>query len=106
MRRWLRILVMYIRAMYVASDSHEGLKHAVAKVLPMALWQRCAVHFLRNAYDHASHQTDPACLADLKRMWSCTDMVHARHELQIWLQRWGDEPGCIRMNHRSMSFRE
>ena len=82
---------------YVASDSHEGLKHAVAKVLPMALWQRCAVHFLRNAYDHASHQTDPACLADLKRMWSCTDMVHARHELQIWLQRWGDEPGCQKL---------
>ena len=53
---------------YVASDSHEGLKNAIAKVLPMALWQRCAVHFLRNAYDHASHQTDPACLADLKHM--------------------------------------
>ena len=82
---------------YVASDSHEGLKHAVAKVLPMALWQHCAVHFLRNAYDHASHQTDPACLADLKRMWSCTDMVHARHEPQIWLQRWGDEPGCQKL---------
>lgn len=82
---------------YVASDSHEGLKNAVAKVLPMALWQRCAVHFLRNAYDHASHATDPACLADLKRMWSCTDMSHARHELAIWIRRWGEEPGCNKL---------
>lgn len=82
---------------YVASDSHEGLKHAIAKVLPMALWQRCAVHFLRNAYDHASHQTDPACLADLKRMWNCTDMAHAPHELDIWIRRWGEEPGCEKL---------
>ena len=84
---------------YVASDSHEGLKNAIAKVLPMALWQRCAVHFLRNAYDHASRQTDPACLAELKRMWSCTDMAHARHELDIFkdIRRWGDEPGCEKL---------
>jgi transposase-like protein len=32
----------------VVSDSHEGLKKAVGKVLH-ATWQRCAVHFMRNA---------------------------------------------------------
>ena len=32
----------------VISDSHEGLKKAVGKVLH-ATWQRCAVHFMRNA---------------------------------------------------------
>ena len=36
---------------YVVSDRHEGLKHAISKVLPTALWQRCCVHFLRNARD-------------------------------------------------------
>jgi putative transposase len=36
----------------VISDSHEGLKAAVAKVLK-ATWQRCKVHFLRNALAHA-----------------------------------------------------
>ena len=79
---------------YVVSDSHEGLKRAIEKVLTTALWQRCAVHFLRNAYDHGSHQADPGCLAELKRMWSCTDMAHARHELADWVQRWGEEPNC------------
>ena len=34
------------------SDSHEGLEAAVAKVLK-ATWQRCKVHFLRNALAHA-----------------------------------------------------
>lgn len=32
----------------VISDAHEGLKHAVAKVL-RATWQRCRVHWLRCA---------------------------------------------------------
>jgi putative transposase len=33
----------------VTSDSHEGLKGAVAAVLQGASWQRCRVHFVRNA---------------------------------------------------------
>src|SRR5580698_6899598 len=36
----------------VVSDAHEGLKAAIAKVL-RATWQRCRVHFMRNALAHA-----------------------------------------------------
>lgn len=36
----------------VIADAHEGLKAAAAKVLA-ATWQRCKVHFLRNALAHA-----------------------------------------------------
>src|ERR1700742_1232653 len=36
----------------VVSDAHEGLKAAIAKVLT-ATWQRCRVHFMRNALAHA-----------------------------------------------------
>lgn len=36
----------------VISDAHEGLKAAVAKVMH-ATWQRCRVHFMRNALAHA-----------------------------------------------------
>jgi putative transposase len=32
----------------VISDAHEGLKHAIAAVLPGASWQRCRTHFVRN----------------------------------------------------------
>jgi putative transposase len=46
MRRGLRGVKLVI------SDAHEGLKAAVAKVLK-AGWQRCRVHFLRNALAHA-----------------------------------------------------
>jgi putative transposase len=36
----------------VVSDAHEGIKAAVSKVLN-ASWQRCRVHFMRNALAHA-----------------------------------------------------
>jgi len=36
----------------VISDGHEGIKAAVAKLLN-ASWQRCRVHFMRNALAHA-----------------------------------------------------
>jgi transposase-like protein len=32
----------------VISDAHEGLKNAIASVLPGASWQRCRTHFARN----------------------------------------------------------
>ncbi len=35
----------------VTSDAHEGLKNAAAKVFGAA-WQRCRVHFMRNALAH------------------------------------------------------
>ena len=36
----------------VVSDSHEGIKAAVSKILT-ATWQRCRVHFMRNVLAHA-----------------------------------------------------
>jgi len=36
----------------VISDAHEGIKTAVSKLL-CASWQRCRVHFMRNALAHA-----------------------------------------------------
>ena len=36
----------------VISDSHSGLKAAIAKIF-QATWQRCRVHFMRNALAHA-----------------------------------------------------
>jgi len=36
----------------VISDAHEGLKAAIAKILG-ATWQRCRIHFMRNALAYA-----------------------------------------------------
>ena len=37
---------------FIVSDDHAGLKQAIVEVLPEATWQRCYVHFLRNALDY------------------------------------------------------
>ena len=48
----------------VVSDAHEGLKHAIAKVLGAA-WQRCRVHWMRNALAHV-----PIERSQHSRRWS------------------------------------
>jgi transposase-like protein len=51
----------------VISDSHEGLKAAIGKVLSGATWQRCRVHCMRNLLAHVP-QRDKSMVAALVRM--------------------------------------
>src|SRR6201991_1083054 len=46
---------------YVVADDHAGLRAAVREVLPDAWFQRCYVHFLRNALDHLPRKADDDC---------------------------------------------
>jgi putative transposase len=49
----------------VVSDAHEGLKAATAKVLG-ASWQRCRVHFMRNALACVAKRNRPMVAAALR----------------------------------------
>jgi putative transposase len=53
----------------VISDAHEGLKAAAAKVLS-ATWQRCRVHFLRNALAHAGKGQRQMVLAAINTVFA------------------------------------
>ena len=55
---------------FVVSDDHAGLKKALTEVLTDAAWQRCYVHFLRNALDDLPRKADDDCLQEL-REWVC-----------------------------------
>lgn len=70
------------------SDDHPGLKRAVAEVLPEAAWQRCYVHFLRNALDHLPRKADDDCLTELRWLYDRRDAAEARLHLRAWLERW------------------
>ena len=54
---------------FVVSDHHEGLKKAIREIYPEALWQRCFVHFLRNAFDYLPRKGDNACLQELRQVY-------------------------------------
>ena len=49
-------------AQLAVSADHAGLRKAIAEVLPEAAWQRCYVHFLRNALDYLARKADDDCL--------------------------------------------
>lgn len=72
----------------VITDSHEGLKRAIAEVLPEACWQRCYVHFLRNALDYLSRKADPDCLVELRWLYDRRSVEEARKHLGEWLEKW------------------
>ena len=73
---------------FVVSDDHAGLKKAIAEVVPEAAWQRCYVHFLRNALDHMPRKRDDDCLQELRWLYDRRDIGEARRDLAAWLQRW------------------
>ena len=73
---------------FVASDDHEGLKKAVAELLPEAAWQRCYVHFLRNALDYLPRKADDDCLQELRWLYDRRDLKEAQQDLAAWLGRW------------------
>lgn len=50
----------------VVSDDHAGLVAAIGEVIPEAAWQRCYVHFLRNALDHLPRKHGDDCLQELR----------------------------------------
>ena len=74
---------------FVVSDDHAGLKRAIAEVIPEAVWQRCYVHFLRNALDHLPRKAVDDCRQELRWLYDRRDLSEAQKDLTQWLERWG-----------------
>jgi putative transposase len=70
------------------SDDHAGLRRAIREVLPEATWQRCYVHFLRNALDYLPRKADDDCLMELRWLYDRRDVEEARRDLSAWLAKW------------------
>ena len=63
----------------VISDGHEGIKAAVSKVL-VASWQRCRVHFMRNALAHAGKSGRRVVSAFIATAFAQNDAQAAREQ--------------------------
>ena len=73
---------------FVVSDDHPGLKQAIREVLPEAAWQRCYVHFLRNALDYLPRRANDDCLQELRWIYDRRDIAEVRRDLTAWLSKW------------------
>ena len=66
----------------VTSDSHLGLKQAVAEVLVGATWQRCRVHFMRNALATVPKLAQQMAAATLRTIFAQPDADSAHDSLE------------------------
>lgn len=73
---------------FVVSDDHAGLKRAIEEVLTEASWQRCYVHFLRNALDYLPRKADDDCLQELRWIYDRRDIQEAERDLASWIGKW------------------
>ena len=73
---------------FIVADDHAGLKAAICEVLPEAAYQRCYVHFLRNALDYVPRKVDDDCLQELRWIYDRRDLAEARADLAAWIGKW------------------
>lgn len=73
---------------HVVSDDHPGLRRAISEVLSEASWQRCYVHFLRNALDYLPRKNDPDCMTELRWIYDRRTLEEAMRDLAAWLGKW------------------
>src|SRR3954451_4337378 len=70
----------------VVSDAHEGLKNAIGQVLG-APWQRCTVHFLREALGPARREQQPMLAALIRPIFNAETSAQARELLGEAIER-------------------
>ena len=66
----------------VISDSHLGLKAAIAKVFPGASWQRCRVHFMRNVLVKVPRNHQQMVAAMIRTIFAQPDASHVERQLK------------------------
>ena len=64
----------------VVSDAHQGLVGAIGAVLQGASWQRCRVHFIRNALALAPKSAAQLVAATLRTVFAQPDAASAREQ--------------------------
>jgi len=65
----------------VVSDAHLGLKEAIATVLGGAPWQRCRVHFMRNALSRVPRTAQSRVAAFIRTVFAQPDKESAHRQL-------------------------
>src|SRR5215207_2298548 len=82
---WLRFLRGLVArglagVQLVTSDSHQGLKGAIAAVLQGAGWQRCRTHLMRNALCLVPKGTQQMVAATIRTVFVQPDAASAREQ--------------------------
>jgi putative transposase len=66
----------------VISDAHEGLRHAIERVMLGAAWQRCRVHFLRNVLAKVPRGSAEMVAAAVRTIFAQPDQAAVADQLE------------------------
>ncbi len=66
----------------VISDSHAGLRKAITRTMQGAAWQRCRVHFMRNALAKAPKNQAEWVAAAIRTIFAQPDAASVRHQVE------------------------
>ena len=66
----------------VVSDSHAGLKKAIARCLSGAAWQRCRVHAMRNLLAHAPKGQEQWAATAIRTIFAQPDACRVREQVE------------------------
>jgi len=84
----------------VTSDSHLGLKQAVAEILVGTTWQRCRVHFMRNALATVPKLAQQMVAATLRTVFAQADAPSAKETIErvcrLFEKRYPQLVACLR----------
>lgn len=69
--------------MLVISDAHLGLREAVSAILAGASWQRCRVHFMRNALSRVPRSAQAMVSAAIRTVFAQPDSKSAHLQLKM-----------------------
>ena len=67
----------------VVSDAHLGLKEAIATVLSGTAWQRCRVHFMRNALSRVPRAAQGKVAGFIRTIFAQPDKESAHRQLRF-----------------------
>lgn len=80
----------------LVSDGHKGIQSALRDQYPQARWQRCWVHFLRNAGRKVPLKQRTELFADLKAIRNTRDDELTARYLQTFTAKWNRYEALVR----------
>jgi putative transposase len=67
----------------VISDDHNGIKAAASQCIPGAAWQRCRVHFMRNALAYVTTRERNVVSSMIKTIFAHEDRAQAHRQWRL-----------------------
>src|SRR6516165_6701505 len=81
-------LRLSLRATTTLPSASTPRTKAIAECLSAVAWQRCYVHFLRNAIDHLPRKRDDDCLQELRWLYDRRQLKEAKADIKAWIEKW------------------